>query len=192
MALKAPTEAYAILLFATAFVFNAFNAVYYYTTYSVAAGLLIIAGCVGLLVHYERMHRRTAGLRAAHDHAIYRHAVAATAFAEIIVMVPNLSFQNVAALYINPQIAVFACLAVIIAPLMAYAIRISQGSISKLKKEPLSYLYVVSALFGLLGLYSLALYSGNAYLNSQAFVSTVLFMNEGILFTLVSMSLLFS
>ncbi|QRF73922.1 hypothetical protein Micr_00450 [Candidatus Micrarchaeum sp.] len=187
-----PIEAYAIFLLAIAFIFNAFNAVYYYTIYSIAVGLLIILGCAGLLAYYESARDRTARMRNPRSHAIYKHAIAAAAFAEIIVMVPNLSFQNVAALYINPQLATFACLAIIIAPLMAYAIKVSQSNIGMLKREPLSYLYIVSALFGFLGLYSLAFYSGSAYLNSQAFISTVLFMNEGILFALVSMALLFS
>ena len=185
-------EAYAIFLLAIAFIFNAFNAVYYYTTYSIAAGLLIILGCAGLLAYYESMIGRTARIRNSRTYTIYKHAIAAAAFAEIIVMVPDLSFQNVAALYINPQLAIFACLAVIIAPIMAYAIKVSQSSMDTLKREPLSYLYIASALFGFLGLYSLALYSGSTYLNSQAFVGTVLFINEGILFALVSMSLLFS
>ena len=192
MAGRMPIEAYAIFLLAIAFIFNAFNAVYYYTIYSIAFGLLIILGCAGLLAYYESTKGRTARIRNPRSHAIYKHAIAAAAFAEIIVMVPNLSFQNVAALYINPQLATFACLAIIIAPLMAYAIKVSQSNIGMLKREPLSYLYIVSALFGFLGLYSLAFYSGSAYLNSQAFISTVLFMNEGILFALVSMALLFS
>ncbi len=192
MAGRMPIEAYAIFLLAIAFIFNAFNAVYYYTIYSIAVGLLIILGCAGLLAYYESTSGRTVRMRNPRSHAIYKHAIAAAAFAEIIVMVPNLSFQNVAALYINPQLATFACLAIIIAPLMAYAIKVSQSNIGMLRREPLSYLYIVSALFGFLGLYSLAFYSGSAYLNSQAFISTVLFMNEGILFALVSMALLFS
>ena len=184
-------ETYAAILLAITFVFNAFNAVYYYTTYSTAAGLLIIVVCAGLLAYYESAKGKKA-IRSNHKRNLtYKHAIAAAAFAEIIVLVPNLSFQNLAALYINPQFATFACLAVIIAPLMAYAIRLSQSKLSVLDSEPLSYLYLVSALFGLLGLYSLSFYSGSAYLNSQAFISTVLFMNEGILFALVSMSLLF-
>ena len=192
MARRAANETYAILLLTIAFSFNAFNSVYYYSVYSIAAGLLIIAGFAGLLAYYEHANGRTSRAKAIQGNAIYKHAVTAAAFAEIIVMVPDLSFQNVSALYISPQLAVFACLAVIIAPLMAYSIRISQSSISKLKKEPLSYIYAVSMLFGLLGLYSMAFYSGSAYLNSQAFIGTVLFMNEGILFALVSVSLLFS
>ena len=38
-----------------------------------------------------------------------------------------------------------ACLAIIIAPLMAYAIKVSQSNIGMLRREPLSYLYIVSA-----------------------------------------------
>jgi hypothetical protein len=192
MAKRAANEAYAILLLAIAFAFNAFNSVYYYSEYSIAAGLLIIAGCAGLLAYYEHANGRASEAKAIQGNAVYKHAVTAAAFAEIIVMVPDLSFQNVSALYINPQLAAFACLAVIIAPLMAYAIRISQNSIGRSKREPLSYIYAISGLFGLLGLYSMAFYSSSAYLNSQAFIGTVLFMNEGILFALVSMSLLFS
>ncbi|MEM0154745.1 MAG: hypothetical protein QW814_02835 [Methanothrix sp.] len=175
-----------------AFVFNALNAVYYYTTYSIYAGLLIVIGCAGLLAHYEHDKIRSRNVGSTSNRVIYRHAVAATAFAEIIIMVPNLSFQYVSALYINPELAAFTCLAIIIAPLMAYSIRISQSKISRSKKEPLSYLYIASVMFGLLGLYSMTFYSSSAYLNSQAFISTVLFMNEGILFALLSMSLFFS
>ena len=171
-----------LLILALAFIFNAINAVYYYSFYSVSAGIAVIIVALALFM-LNIPEKNGSGI-------VY----AAIAFAEAIILVPDLSFQYVKALYISPAYAAIVSVIIVIAPLCAYFYtyknRTNQHRALDGEKRGIRYMVITSVLFGLLSLYSLAFYSNNIYLNDQAFIGSVLFMSEGILLMMTAISML--
>lgn len=164
-------------ILAIAFIFNAINAVYYYSLYTIVFGITIII--IALALFMLGVSKKDC------LNIVY----AATAFAEAVVLVPDLSFQYVKALYISPAYAAIVSIIVIVAPLCTYFFIYSHKMLNG-RRAQVRYLVIMSVLLGLLSLYSLSFYSSDVYLNSQAYVGSMLFMSEGILFMLITISVL--
>ncbi len=183
----------AMLMLGTAFIFNAFNAVYYYTVPALAAGLGIIAICMALWAYdaFTEVRNSSNGNRAILQ--IRKGTLIAMALAEVMVLVPDLSFEYVKTIYINSTYAAIMCLVIIFATLIAHLAQTPKKNYKRIRNHAVQpYISIAAVFFGLLGLYSLSFYSGNAYLNSQAFTGAMLFMNEGLLFMLISIVLSFA
>jgi len=180
------------IVFVLASVFNALNAVYYYTAYAVVADLAIIAAAMLLWIYssfspIKSKHNK--GIKASQP---FSTTLIAIALAEVAVMVPDLSFQYIKMIYINSTYAAAMSIVIILVSAAAYY-KIKSRKLGRIAAYGSgyfsAYISIAAMFFGILGLYSLSFYSANAYLNSQAFTGAMLFMNEGLLFMLASVSL---
>ncbi len=165
------------VLLAAAFAFNIANAVYYYSIYAVISGIaIIIVSLVAWLIYMPKAKRAMPA------------SFLAMAFAEVVNMVPDLSFQYIKELYINQSYAAIMSILIITLALCAYFGHGKDKAHPEWKKLS-KYAALTGVLFGLLALYSISIYSGNAYLNSQAFTGSIAFISEGVLLALFSLSI---
>lgn len=175
-------EIVAVLI--AAFLFNAFNAVYYYSLEMVDIGEIVLSVALLLGIFWSFKSLKSKQITSLPQTS---KLLIGTALAELIVLTPDISFQYVNGLYISKSYAAAMLLAIIFVAVIAY---FRSGKIQKTKHATVShtsnYIPAMAVFFGFLGLYSLVFYSTNAFLNSQAFISTAIFMNEGILFAMVA------
>lgn len=173
--------------------FNAANALFYYTSFAVAVGiLLILAGVAAFSLMYAKDASPHASKRAS-DRSLKRAGMLlflAGGLAELVVIVPDLAFEFVKTLVITQNAAEGIAILFIAFAVFALAYNKPHNSWRGTCKGAMNYASLVLVLLGFLTLYSVMFSSLNGYLNAQNFIGALIFLNEGVLLFFVLLALM--
>ncbi len=160
---------YTLIALASAYDFA--NVFFHYSAYGLAIGIIIIL--LALAFFISNLNKESVFLR---------NAGIGIAFAVIIAITPDLSFQYVHSLALNDGIVALISALIIAGAMLAYAAKAAERRSNKRGEDKAeTALLFTCLLLGFLGLFSLAFISKSSYLDMQAFDGAVLFIDEGIL-----------